>query len=150
MKILVLNGPNINLLGQREPDVYGRQDYAALVAGLSDFAHSHNVTIDEYQSNIEGELVTKIQQAQGLYGGIVINPGAYTHYSIALLDALKAVDVPAIEVHLSNIAAREDFRHKSVTAAGCIGQVSGLGFDSYFLAVMGLISRVNQQKAQPK
>jgi len=142
MKILVLNGPNINMLGQREPDVYGRQDYEALKTGLNDFAHSHSVTIDEYQSNIEGELVTKIQQTQGVYDGIVFNPGAYTHYSIALLDALKAVDVPAIEVHLTNIAAREDFRHKSVTAVGCVGQISGLGFDSYYLALMGLMSRI--------
>ncbi len=144
MNILVINGPNINMLGQREPDVYGRQDYAALLAGLADFASSHNVIIDEYQSNIEGELVTKIQQAEGLYDGIVINPGAYTHYSIAILDALKAVTVPAIEVHLSNIHARENFRHKSVTVAGCIGQISGLGFDSYFLAVAGMMSRVKK------
>jgi 3-dehydroquinate dehydratase-2 len=145
MNILVINGPNINMLGQREPDVYGRQDYAALLAGLDDFARSHGVVIDVFQSNIEGELVTRIQQAQGSYDGIVINPGAYTHYSIALLDALKAVDVPAVEVHLSNIAAREDFRHKSVTAAGCIGQISGLGFDSYFLAVVGLMSRLKDK-----
>ena len=144
MKILVINGPNINMLGQREPDVYGRQDYAALLAGLADFARSHNVVIDEYQSNIEGELVTKIQQAQGLYDGIVINPGAYTHTSIAILDALKAVTVPTIEVHLSNIHAREDFRHTSVPAAGCVGQISGLGCDSYFLAVVGLMSRVKK------
>lgn len=146
MKILVINGPNINMLGQREPDVYGRQDYAALKAGLQDFARTHNVAIDEYQSNIEGELVTKIQQAQGIYDGIVINPGAYTHYSIAILDALKAVDVPAIEVHISSIAAREDFRHKSVTAAGCIGQISGLGFDSYYLALLGLINHLKRRK----
>jgi 3-dehydroquinate dehydratase-2 len=146
MKILVINGPNINMLGQREPDVYGRQDYAALKAGLQDLARTHNVAIDEYQSNIEGELVTKIQQAQGIYDGIVINPGAYTHYSIAILDALKAVDVPAIEVHISNIAAREDFRHKSVTAAGCIGQISGLGFDSYYLALLGLINHLKRRK----
>ncbi len=145
MKILVINGPNINMLGQREPDVYGKQDYAALKAGLDDFARSHNVEIDEYQSNIEGDLVTRIQQAQGVYDGIVINAGAYTHTSIAILDALKAITVPAIEVHLSNIAAREDFRHKSVTAAGCVGQISGLGFDSYFLAVAGLLSRATQQ-----
>ena len=144
MKILVINGPNINMLGQREPDVYGKHDYAALKAGLADFARSHNIVIDEYQSNIEGELVTKIQQAQGQYDGIVINPGAYTHYSIAILDALKAVTVSAIEVHLSNIHAREDFRHKSVTAAGCAGQISGLGFDSYFLAVAGLMNGAKQ------
>ncbi len=146
MKILVINGPNINMLGQREPDVYGQQDYAALKAVLQDFARAHHVTIDEYQSNVEGELVTKIQQAQGTYDGIVINPGAYTHYSIAILDALKAVDVPAVEVHISNIASREDFRHKSVTAAGCIGQISGLGFDSYYLALLGLINHLKRQK----
>ncbi|NLT96755.1 MAG: type II 3-dehydroquinate dehydratase, partial [Christensenellaceae bacterium] len=136
----------INMLGQREPDVYGQQDYAALKAVLQDFARAHHVTIDEYQSNVEGELVTKIQQAQGTYDGIVINPGAYTHYSIAILDALKAVDVPAVEVHISNIASREDFRHKSVTAAGCIGQISGLGFDSYYLALLGLINHLKRQK----
>ena len=146
MKILVINGPNINMLGQREPDVYGQQDYAALKAVLQDFARTHHVTIDEYQSNVEGELVTKIQQSQGTYDGIVINPGAYTHYSIAILDALKAVDVPAVEVHISNIASREDFRHKSVTAAGCIGQISGLGFDSYYLALFGLINHLKRQK----
>ena len=146
MKILVINGPNINMLGQREPDVYGQQDYAALKAVLQDFARTHHVTIDEYQSNVEGELVTKIQQSQGTYDGIVINPGAYTHYSIAILDALKAVDVPAVEVHISNIASREDFRHKSVTAAGCIGQISGLGFDSYYLALLGLINHLKRQK----
>jgi len=146
MKILVINGPNINMLGQREPDVYGQQDYAALKAVLQDFARAHHVTIDEYQSNVEGELVTKIQQSQGTYDGIVINPGAYTHYSIAILDALKAVDVPAVEVHISNIASREDFRHKSVTAAGCIGQISGLGFDSYYLALLGLINHLKRQK----
>lgn len=146
MKILVINGPNINLLGSREPDIYGKQDYAALLSKLDDFAKAHNITIDTYQSNSEGALIDKIHAAAGVYDGIVINPGAYTHYSIAILDALKAVDVPAVEVHLSNIAAREDFRHKSVTAAGCIGQISGLGLDSYFLAVVGLMSKAKHNQ----
>ncbi len=141
MKILVINGPNLNLLGSREPDIYGKQDYAALLSKLDDFAKTHDITIDAFQSNSEGALIDKLHAAAGVYDGIVINPGAYTHYSIAILDALKAIDVPAVEVHLSNIAAREDFRHKSVTAAGCIGQISGLGFDSYFLAIVGLMSR---------
>ncbi len=142
MKILVINGPNINMLGTREPDIYGRQDYAALLDGLSDFAEKHHITIDAWQSNSEGAIIDKIQAADGVYDGIVINPAAYTHYSVAILDALKAVAVPAIEVHLSHIAGREEFRHKSVTAAGCIGQIAGLGFDSYYLAVVGLMSRL--------
>lgn len=141
MKILVINGPNLNLLGSREPDIYGKQDYAALLAQFDAFANERGITIDAFQSNSEGALIDKIHAAAGVYDGIVINPGAYTHYSIAILDALKAVDVPAIEVHLSNIAAREDFRHVSVTAAGCIGQISGLGFDSYFLAIEGLMRK---------
>ena len=144
MKILVVNGPNINLLGIREPDVYGKQDYKALAASLDALARELGVTIDVWQSNIEGEMVTKIQQARDVYDGIVINPGAYTHYSIALLDALKAVNLPAVEVHISNIAGREDFRHTSVTAVGCIGQISGLGFDSYRLAVEGLVRYIER------
>lgn len=148
MKILVINGPNINLLGIREPEVYGKSDYNALVASLDALARELDVTIDVWQSNIEGEIVTKIQQARDEYDGIVINPGAYTHYSIALLDALKAVCLPAVEVHLSNIAGREDFRHTSVTAAGCIGQISGLGFDSYRLAVEGLVRYIKRNSEE--
>lgn len=139
MKILVINGPNINMLGVREPDIYGEQDYKALLNGLSDCAESNEITIDTYQSNIEGEIVDKIQSAMGSYDGIVINPGAYTHYSIAILDALKAISIPAVEVHLSHIADREEFRQKSVTAAGCIGQIAGFGFVSYYLAVSALM-----------
>ncbi len=146
MKVLVINGPNINMLGVREPQVYGKSDYPALLAMLDDLAKKHGITIDSYQSNIEGEIVDKIQQARGEYGGIVINPAAYTHYSVAILDALKAAGVPAVEVHLSNIAGREEFRHKSVTAAGCIGQISGLGFDSYYLAVEGLIRYLEKRQ----
>jgi 3-dehydroquinate dehydratase II len=143
MKLLVINGPNINMLGVREPDIYGRSDYAALLAGLGAFAQQHGVTVDAYQSNIEGEIVGKIQSAAGVYDGIVINPAAYTHYSVAILDALKSVAVPAVEVHLSHIASREEFRHKSVTAAGCIGQIAGFGFDSYYLALAALIGRLS-------
>jgi 3-dehydroquinate dehydratase-2 len=148
MKILVINGPNINLLGIREPEVYGKSDYNALVASLDALSRELGVAIDVWQSNIEGEIVTKIQQARDEYDGIVINPGAYTHYSIALLDALKAVCLPAVEVHLSNIAGREDFRHTSVTAAGCIGQISGLGFDSYRLAVEGLVRHIERNSEE--
>lgn len=142
MKILVINGPNINMLGKREPNIYGRKDYTTLLKDLAGYADKHSVTIDTYQSNIEGEIVDKIQSALGNYDGIVINPGAYTHYSIAILDALKAVAIPTIEVHLSHIANREEFRQKSVTAGGCIGQISGLGFDSYFLAITALMNRL--------
>ncbi len=142
MKILVINGPNINMLGIREPELYGKNDYPALVEGLNKCAVDLGVTIDVYQSNIEGEIVDRIQAARTGCDGIVINPGAYTHYSIAILDALKAVDLPAIEVHITHIADREEFRQKSVTAAGCTGQITGLGFDSYYLAVEGLVRRL--------
>jgi 3-dehydroquinate dehydratase-2 len=148
MKILVINGPNINLLGTREPDVYGKSDYPALCSMLDALAKKHGITIDAFQSNTEGEIVGKIQQARGKYDGIVINPAAYTHYSIAILDALKAAGVPAVEVHLSNIAGREEFRRTSVTAAGCIGQISGLGFDSYLLAVEGLMRYLGNEQGK--
>ena len=143
MKILVINGPNINLLGSREPEIYGKRDYAALIDELADFAKKLSVTLETFQSNSEGALIDKIQAARGCFDGIVINPGAYTHYSIAILDALKACDVPAVEVHLSHIAARESYRHQSVTAAGCIGQICGFGFDSYALAITALLNRHN-------
>lgn len=138
MKILVLNGPNINMLGIREPDVYGQLTYKNLVEELHRFAELEGLQITCKQSNIEGELVGMIQEALGNYDGIIINPAAYTHYSIALLDALKAVNLPAIEVHISNIHKREEFRHKSYTAAACIGQISGFGLMSYKLAMYAL------------
>ncbi len=141
MKILVINGPNINMLGSREPDVYGKMDYKALETGIKEYAAEKGVQADIYQSNIEGEIVDRIQTAADIYDGIVINPAAYTHYSIAILDALKAVDIPAVEVHISHIAQRDEFRHKSVTAAGCIGQIAGFGFNSYYLAIDALLMR---------
>ena len=139
MKILVINGPNINMLGSREPDIYGKIDYKALEAGIKEHAAEMGAQVEIYQSNIEGEIVDSIQTAQEKYDGIVINPAAYTHYSIAILDALKAVDIPAVEVHISHIAKRDEFRHKSVTAAGCIGQIAGFGFNSYYLAIDALL-----------
>lgn len=136
--ILVINGPNINLLGIREKNVYGAQDYADLCAFILQQAKEIGVNVDIRQSNYEGELVTFIQEAYGKYDGIVINPAAYTHYSVALLDVLKGVALPAIEVHLSNVHAREEFRHKSVTAPACLGQICGLGFMGYALALRAL------------
>lgn len=137
-KILVVNGPNINMLGVREKTIYGQQDYAALCAYIRQEAAALQLEVEVVQSNAEGELVTLIQQAYGKFDGIVINPAALTHYSVALLDALKAVALPAIEVHLSNIHAREEFRQHSVTAAGCLGQICGLGFRGYALALRAL------------
>lgn len=137
-KILVLNGPNINMLGVREKNIYGRQDYESLCAYIKTAAARLGVHVEILQSNYEGDLVTAIQKAYGVYDGIVINPAAFTHYSIAILDALKAVNLPTIEVHISNIHAREEFRHKSVTAPACLGQICGLGFTGYILALEAL------------
>ena len=138
MNILVINGPNLNMLGKREPDIYGKRDYSSLVAEFSEYAVNKGVQIKIVQSNHEGEIVDWIQQFAG--DGIVINPGAYTHYSIAIHDALKSVDTPAVEVHISNIYSREEFRHKSVTAPACVGQISGLGWFGYFAAIDYLLS----------
>ncbi|MEA5091107.1 3-dehydroquinate dehydratase [bioreactor metagenome] len=135
MKILVLNGPNINLLGMREKEIYGQDDYVALCQYIKSTAQELHVEVEIKQSNSEGELVTFIQDAVDNFDGIVINPAAYTHYSVAILDALKAVNLPAVEVHMSNIHKREEFRHNSVTVAGCIGQICGLGFAGYSLAM---------------
>ena len=140
MKILVINGPNINMLGIREKNIYGVNDYNSLIEKIKKEASELDCQVDFFQSNIEGEIITSIQKAFGVYDGIIINPAAYTHYSIGILDALKSVNIPAIEVHISNIHQREDFRKKSVTAEGCIGQISGLGFEGYTLALRGLIS----------
>ena len=140
MKILVINGPNINMLGIREKNIYGNNDYNSLVEKIKKEANELNCQVDFFQSNIEGEIITSIQKAFGVYDGIIINPAAYTHYSIGILDALKSVNIPAIEVHISNIHQREDFRKKSITAEGCVGQISGLGFEGYTLALRGLVN----------
>ncbi|MDR3209300.1 MAG: type II 3-dehydroquinate dehydratase [Oscillospiraceae bacterium] len=134
-----MNGPNLNMLGKREPDVYGTATYAELVGSISDAASSRGIAAVCRQTNHEGVLISKIQNAPGTYDGIILNPGAYTHYAYALHDALKSVDTPAVEVHLSNIHAREEFRRVSVTAPACRGQISGLGFFGYVAAMDYLI-----------
>jgi len=135
MKLLVLNGPNLNMLGTREPGIYGRMDYNRLVETITAYAKSKGVETLIRQTNLEGELATFIQQARGVYDGIIINPGAFTHYSYTILDALLSAELPAVEVHISNIHKREKFRHTSVTAPACIGQICGLGIKGYLLAI---------------
>ena len=135
MNILVINGPNLNMLGVREPEVYGTSTYADLCALIRDHAEKSGVSVTLYQSNHEGDLVDCIQQAYGKQDGIVINPGAYTHTSVALLDALKAVAVPAVEVHISDPDTREDFRKVSFIRAACVKTIKGHGFDGYLEAM---------------
>lgn len=141
MKFLILNGPNLNLLGQREPGVYGDKSYDALCQYIAKYANAHDSHTDFFQSNYEGAIIDAIHAAQGHYDAIVINPGAYTHYSYAIFDALKAVTVPAFEVHLSDIHNRESFRKISVTAPACVGQIYGMGFDSYLRAIDHFLSK---------
>lgn len=136
---LVLHGPNLNLLGKREIEIYGNLSLEGLNGLLHAEAEKLGVKLECYQSNSEGDLLNHIHGAVGNYEGIIINPGAFTHYSIALRDALAGVDIPAVEVHLSNIYAREEFRHRSVIAPVVLGQISGLGPQSYFLALRALV-----------
>lgn len=135
MKILVLNGPNLNMLGIREPGIYGNRNYPALVKYIEDFCASEGIECKCLQSNHEGTLVDYIQEAYGVYDGIVINPGAYTHTSVAILDALKAVSIPAVEVHISDVDSREEFRKISYAGMACVKTYKGLGFDGYIEAV---------------
>jgi 3-dehydroquinate dehydratase II len=135
MKILFLNGPNLNLLGQREPEIYGHMTLAGIESKVREQASKLNVEIDFRQSNLEGELVGWIQEAKGKFNVIVINAAAYTHTSIALRDAIAAGGVPTIEIHLSNVHAREEFRHKSLIAPVCCGQITGFGQNSYILGL---------------
>lgn len=134
-RIIVINGPNLNMLGTREKDVYGTETLADIAAAVNKEAQLLGMDTDFVQSNHEGEIIDKIHEARGKYDIIIINPGAYTHYSIAIRDAIKAVELPCIEVHLSNIHAREEFRSKSVVAPVCTGQISGFGADSYIVAL---------------
>ena len=134
MKFLVINGPNLNMLGIREPAIYGKQDYKALVAFVESECAALGVECTVFQSNHEGVLVDTIQAAYGVYDGIIINPAAYTHTSVAILDALKAVAIPAVEVHLSDVNAREDFRKLSYPGMACLKTYAGFGFDGYRMA----------------
>jgi 3-dehydroquinate dehydratase-2 len=144
MRILFLNGPNLNLLGQREPEVYGRTTLADIEAKVRERANKLGVTVEFRQSNQEGDLVAWIQQAKGAFDAIVLNAAAYTHTSVALRDAISAVGVPTIEIHLSNVHAREEFRHKSLIAPVCRGQIIGFGANSYVLAVEAALN-VNER-----
>ena len=136
MKIQIINGPNINLIGKREPEVYGNTDINQYLAQLAE--QYKDIELSVYQSNIEGELINKIQEVGFDYDGIIINAGAYTHTSIGIHDALKAVTTPAVEVHISNITQREEYRHTSMISSACIGTIFGFGLDSYRLAVESL------------
>ncbi|GAW94145.1 type II 3-dehydroquinate dehydratase [Calderihabitans maritimus] len=139
MRVLVMHGPNLNLLGQRERDIYGETTLEEINQRLTLLARQYGVEIDFFQSNHEGDLIDKLHQARGHFEAVILNPGALTHYSLALRDAIAAVNIPVIEVHLSNIHAREKFRQRSVTAPVCVGQISGLGPYSYYLALRAAV-----------
>ncbi len=144
MKILVINGPNLNMLGIREPNIYGKETYGDLVAFIEKTAKDLGVEAEVYQSNCEGEIVTKIQEAYGEKDGIVINPAAYTHTSVAILDALKSVAIPTVEVHLSDVTKREDFRQISYVRLACEKTYMGLGFEGYKKAMEYLVEKYGE------
>lgn len=135
MKILVINGPNINMLGIREPGIYGKQTFSDLLQLLQNTAQEYDIDIEQYQSNHEGDLVDKIQSAYGCFDGIVINPAGYTHTSVAILDALKAVALPAVEVHISDVDSRESFRQVSYAGQACVKTIKGQGLNGYKQAI---------------
>lgn len=141
MKILVINGPNINMLGIREPDIYGSGTYLGLCDMIQNYAAKLGVEVELYQSNHEGDLVDKIQAAYGKMDGIVINPAAYTHTSVAILDALKAVKIPTVEVHISDVSQREDFRQISYVRQACVRSIIGHGFNGYLEAINILLGK---------
>lgn len=143
MKILVINGPNINMLGIREKEIYGDKSYKALIKLIKTSAKERNVKVKCYQSNYEGDIVTKIQKAYKKYDGIIINPGAYTHTSVAILDALKAVNIPTVEVHISAVDSREDFRKISFVKEFAFETIFGKGFNGYVEAINKLIQKLN-------
>ena len=145
MKLLILNGPNLNLLGSREPDIYGRESYDMLCQQIYRHADTIGCAVEVFQSNHEGTLIDAIQAAQAGYSGIVINPGAYAHYSYAIYDALRAADVPAVEVHISDITAREPFRAVSVTAAACGKTICGHGLAGYLEAMDYLMATASDR-----
>lgn len=138
MKILVINGPNLNMLGKREPEIYGKETYRDLVTFIENAAKEESMEVEVFQSNSEGDIVTKIQEAYGEKDGIIINPAAYTHTSVAILDALKSVSLPAVEVHISDVSKREDFRQISYARLACVKTYMGLGFEGYRQALLYL------------
>ena len=144
MKILVIHGPNLNMLGKREPEIYGAETLEDVNASLKQLAAELSVELEFFQSNAEGELVAKIQQASSEFKGIMINPGAYTHTSIAIRDAILSSGLPVAEVHISNVHKREEFRHKSYVSGVALGVVTGFGIDSYFLGLRGLVSHLSK------
>ncbi|MFM1653054.1 type II 3-dehydroquinate dehydratase [Brevibacillus sp. B_LB10_24] len=144
LSLLVLNGPNLNLLGKREPEVYGAETLEDVIARLEKLAAECQIKLEHRQSNHEGEIIDAIHAAKGVHDGIVLNPGAFTHYSYAIRDAIAAVELPTIEVHISNVHAREEFRHHSVISAVTVGQIVGLGTDGYEWAVRALIRRLGK------
>ena len=146
MKILVVNGPNINMLGIREPEIYGKGTYKDLCNSITQFSVRSGSEVEIYQSNHEGDLVDKIQDSYGKFDGIVINPAAYTHTSVALLDALKAVGLPAVEVHISDVNSREDFRQISFVREACVKTISGKGFEGYIEAIAYLAENYGDKK----
>ncbi|MDD7289171.1 MAG: type II 3-dehydroquinate dehydratase [Clostridiales bacterium] len=145
MNILVINGPNLNMLGIREPDLYGKADYAALVQLVEETCAREGIGVEIFQSNHEGAIVDKIQEAYGRKDGIVINPAAYTHTSVAILDALKAVSIPAVEIHISDVSQREDFRQISYAGKACIKTFMGLGLEGYRQAILYLKDYLKKQ-----
>lgn len=147
MKIMVINGPNLNLTGMREPEVYGSKTYADLEAYIESYAEDMGAEAIVVQSNSEGEIIDYIHYCIGNCDGIIINPGAYTHYSYAIHDAVKSVEIPTVEVHISNIHKREEFRHHSVIVPACVGQICGLGFRSYTLAV-DYLTELNKEREE--
>lgn len=140
---MVINGPNINMLGTREPEIYGSLTLDDIINNLKDYAKTLGIELETFQSNVEGEIVNTIQKAKNDCSGIVINPAAYTHTSVAIRDAIAAVGLPCVEVHLSNIHNREEFRKNSLTAPVCIGQIAGFGANSYKLGLQGLVDYIN-------
>ena len=144
MNILVINGPNLNMLGIREPGIYGKQSFSDLLTMLQQTAKKDQITIDQFQSNHEGAIVDTIQAALGVYDGIVINPAAYTHTSVAILDALKAVSIPAVEVHISDVDARESFRQISYAGKACFATIKGHGLQGYVEAVRLLEKKLSE------